>query len=213
MSTATPAAATAPDGALDPGGNRTRERIVNSSAELLRRHGYAATGIKRIAAESGATFGSIYHFFPGGKEELADQVLRTGGAFFGALYESFSEAGPNLRTAVRDFFAGAGDTLRETGYQDACPIATVAGEVASSSEPLRVACAEVFEGWLGLLARDLRAEGATPAAARSASLAILAALEGAFLLCRTLRSTEPMEAAAEAAVGIVEAATAPGEGG
>jgi AcrR family transcriptional regulator len=109
----------------------TRDRILYASAELFRRQGYAGTGLKQIAAESHAPFGSLYHFLPGGKEELAEEVLRVGGRFFLALYEAIAGAAPDLTSAVRDFFAGAGQTLGATGYADACPIATVAGEIAS----------------------------------------------------------------------------------
>src|SRR5260370_6224314 len=57
----------------------TRTRIQEAAAVLFRRHGYSGTGLKRIAAESAAPFGSIYHFFPGGKEQLAEHTIRTSG--------------------------------------------------------------------------------------------------------------------------------------
>ncbi|HLM50954.1 MAG TPA: TetR family transcriptional regulator [Solirubrobacteraceae bacterium] len=178
----------------------SRERIVFAGAELFRRQGYAATGVKQIVAEAQAPFGSLYHHFPGGKEQLADEVLRTGGAFFLALYRSIIDQAPDLSTGVRAFFAGAAETLEVTDFQDACPIATVAGEVASANDTLRRATADVFESWSAALAGDLRAAGAQPADARAAALAVLAQLEGAFLLSRSLRSTDPMHAAAGAAV-------------
>ena len=57
----------------------TRERILDSSGELFRRQGYAGTGIKAILTASDAPYGSLYHFFPGGKEELGAAALRQGG--------------------------------------------------------------------------------------------------------------------------------------
>lgn len=181
----------------------TRDRILYASAELFRRQGYAGTGLKQVTAEADAPFGSLYHFWPGGKEELAAEVLRTGGTFFLALYRQVGGDAPDLISALRDFFAGAGETLRATDYADACPIATVAGEVASTNETLRKASADVFELWLGALTDDLVAAGVDPAESRNAALSVLAMLEGAFLLCRTLRSTQPMQAAAESAVSFL----------
>jgi len=186
----------------------TRERILYASAELFRRQGYAGTGLKQIAAESEATLGSVYHFFPGGKEHLADEVLRTGGRFFLALYEAIADGAPDLVSAVRDFFAGAGQTLVATEFADACPIATVAGEIASTHEVLRVATADVFESWLGALAEDAVEAGVPAAIARALALSVLAVLEGAFLLSRSLRSVEPMHAASDAAVALVAGALA-----
>ena len=184
----------------------TRDRILFTSAELFRRHGYAATGLKQITAEAEAPFGSLYHFWPGGKQQLADEVLRTGGDFFLGLYRSIVDGAPDLVTAVRDFFGGAAETLRATDYADACPIATVAGEVASSDEVLRKATADVFELWLGALVADLVEAGVAREPARALALSVLAILEGAFLLSRSLRSTEPMSAGGESAAALVSTA-------
>jgi AcrR family transcriptional regulator len=183
----------------------TRDRILYASAELFRRQGYAGTGLKQIAAEAHAPFGSVYHFFPGGKEQLADDVLRSGGRFFLALYEAIAGAAPDFTTAVRDFFAGAAQTLEATDFADACPIATVAGEVASTHEVLRTATADVFESWLVAIAEDAVEAGVPAPRARPLALSVLAVLEGAFLLSRSLRNTEPMTACSEAAVALVEA--------
>jgi AcrR family transcriptional regulator len=184
----------------------TRDRILFASAELFRRQGYAATGLKQVTAQAHAPFGSLYHFWPGGKQQLADEVLRTGGAFFLALYRHVTDEAPDLLTGVRDFFDGAGETLRVTEWADACPIATVAGEVASTDDVLRRATADVFELWLGALAADLAEAGLAPERARPLALSTLALLEGAFLLCRSLQSTEPMRAAGEAAVALLSTA-------
>jgi AcrR family transcriptional regulator len=186
----------------------TRERILYTAAELFRRQGYAGTGLKQVLAEAGAPFGSMYHFFPGGKEELADEVLATGGRFFLALYEGIAADAPDLEGTVTDFFAGAGQTLVATDYQDACPIATVAGEVAGTHERLRGTTATAFESWFAAFESDAVEAGVEPAAARALAISVVAILEGAFLLCRSLRSTEPMDAAGESALALVRAALA-----
>ena len=186
----------------------TRDRILYASAELFRRQGYSGTGLKQVVAQSEAPFGSIYHFFPGGKEQLAEEVLRTGGRFFLALYESIVDSASDLPSAVHEFFAGAAETLRSTDFADACPIATVAGEIASTNDVLRRVTADVFESWLAALEDDAVEGGVPRASARPLALSILAVLEGAFLLSRALRSAEPMTAAGEAAVALVRAALA-----
>jgi AcrR family transcriptional regulator len=193
-----------------PGGAvfSTQERILYASAELFRRQGYAATGLKQVIAEAEVPFGSLYHFFPEGKEALGEEVLVFGGRFFLAIYEEVAGGAPDLPTAVGDFFEGAAQTLTETDYEDACPIATVAGEVASTHDRLRIAAAGAFESWLEALARDAERDGVDAETARALALALLAVLEGAFLLSRTLRSTEPMEAGGRAAVALAKAAVA-----
>src|SRR4051794_32261450 len=126
----------------------TKDRILETSGELFRRQGYLGTGVKQIVEEAGAPFGSIYHFFPGGKEELGAETIRRSGALYGLLLGEYMGPEADLVAGIGEFFAGAAETLIETGYADACPIATVALEISSSSEELRRACADVFEAWI-----------------------------------------------------------------
>jgi len=192
----------------------TKDRILERSAELFRRQGYAGTGVKQIVAEASAPFGSLYHFFPGGKQQLGEEVIRRSGALYGELIDAFFIPGSDAESATRAFFAAAAETLRETDYADACPIATVALEVSSTSEPLRLACAEVFNGWIDAAVERLVAGGLAHDVARELAISMLASLEGAFVIARALRSTEPVEVAGEAAAASVRAAlqSAPASG-
>jgi AcrR family transcriptional regulator len=184
---------------------QTRDRIVTTSAELFRRQGYAATGLKQIVAEAQAPFGSIYHFFPGGKEQLGAETIRWSGAIYGQLLPAVFDPAPDVVTGVRGFFTGAAEHLVETDYADACPIATVALEVSSASEPLREACAEVFDGWIASATDRLHDAGIEAPRARELAIAMIAALEGAFVLARALRSTEPLAVAGSLAADAVQA--------
>jgi AcrR family transcriptional regulator len=175
----------------------TRERIIDASAELLRRQGYAATGVKQIVTAARAPFGSVYHFFPGGKEELAAAAIRRSGALYELLIPAVFDPAPDLVSAVRAFFAGAAAHLEDSEYEDACPIATVALEVSSTSEPMREACADVFESWIAAGLPRFTAAGLDEATARELVIAMIAALEGAFVLARATRSTESLHIAGE----------------
>jgi len=186
----------------------TRERIVDATAQLFTRQGYAATGVKQIVTEAQAPFGSLYHFFPGGKEQLAAEVIRHSGGLYGLLFETIVDAAPDVVTGIEAFFVGAAEHLVETDYADACPIATVALEVASTSEPLRAATADVFTGWIDAAVARLTGAGITAGRARELALELIAILEGAFILSRSLRSTEPMHVAGANAAGAVRAALA-----
>jgi AcrR family transcriptional regulator len=186
----------------------TRERIVDAGAELFRRQGYAATGVKQIVTEAQAPFGSLYHFFPGGKEQLGAEAIRTSGVLYELLIPAVFDAAPDLVTGVRDFFGGAAAHLVETDYADACPIATVALEVSSSSETMRRACADVFESWIAAGSARYDGTGLTPEKARELTIALIAALEGAFVLARALRSTEPLHVAGALMARAVQTAIA-----
>jgi hypothetical protein len=96
--------------------------------------------------------------------------------------------------------------VRDSGYADACPIATVALEVSSVSEPLREACADVFTAWIDATADRFTTVGIPPERARELATTFLALLEGAFILSRATRSTEPLHLAGVQAAHAIEAA-------
>jgi TetR/AcrR family transcriptional regulator, lmrAB and yxaGH operons repressor len=182
----------------------TRATLVRKSAELFRRRGYAGTGLKAILAASDAPFGSLYHFFPGGKEELGVAALEAGGTTYRELVEAIFAHDVDVATATRTFFVGAAAVLEETDYADACPIATIALEVASTSEPMRLAASEAFESWLAVLRARFVAAGIAPVRARALAVELFCLVEGAFLLCRAKRDTEALLTTCELAVTIVE---------
>lgn len=185
----------------------TRERILDSGAELFARQGLSATGLKQLVADARAPFGSLYHHFPGGKSELAAQVVRHSGASYERIVSAYYDAEPDPVKATENVFVAAADTLRTTEYAVACPIATIALETCSTDEIVRAACQEVFESWTLSLARRLAAVGVDEESARRASLTVLSLLEGGFLFSQTARTTEAIEVAGTAAVEVVAAAT------
>lgn len=186
----------------------TKDRILDGTAELFRRYGYTGTGLKQIVTAANAPFGSIYHHFPGGKEEIGEAVIRRSGQMYLELFETIFDAAPDALTGIDDFFAGAAEVLRQTDYVDACPVATVALEVASSNETLRVATADVFESWIGGVVPRLVRAGIDPTTARRLALFLIAALEGAFVLCRAAKATDAMEASGRYVHAVLAAALA-----
>jgi AcrR family transcriptional regulator len=184
----------------------TRDRIIDASAELLRRQGYAGTGVKQIVAAAKAPFGSIYHHFPGGKEELGAAAIRRSGALYELLIPAVFDPAPDLVSAVRLFFEGAAAHLEESEYEDACPIATVALEVSSTSDTMREACADVFESWIAAGLPRFTAEGLDEATSRELVIGMIAALEGAFVLARATQSTEALQVAGELVAQAVQRA-------
>jgi AcrR family transcriptional regulator len=187
----------------------TRARIQGAAAVLFRRHGYSATGLKRIAAEADAPFGSIYHFFPGGKQQLAEDMIRTSGTEYGRMVLALLDSVPDPLESLVHAFEAAADDLTAADYADACPIGTVALEVASSNEVLRVATAEVFEEWVGMATRWFGRWVAEPRTAQSLAYSMVMMLEGAFMLSRAARDPEPMRVAGRSMATLLRTAITP----
>jgi AcrR family transcriptional regulator len=188
--------------------NDTKQRLIDATSDLFKVHGYTGTGVKQIVDAASAPFASLYHFFPGGKEELGAETIRHSGALYGLLWLEIVHPARDIATGVRRFFDGAAQTLMETDYADACPIATVALEVASTSETLREATADVFNLWLDGATDDFVAAGIPRKRARALAIQFVARLEGAFLLSRSLRSIEPMKVTGKLAEQEVRSALA-----
>lgn len=183
----------------------TRSRILEATAELYRRQGMPATGLKQISTAAQAPFGSIYHHFPGGKEAISVEVIRHEGIRYGELVGAqLAETDP--LTGIPQLFEKAGRDLEAQDYSEACSIETIALEVASTNERLRVEAAEVFQSWLTGLAAWFSQLALTEPECRRLAMITLTALEGAFVLCRTLRSIDPIIAAGHGVQSAVRAA-------
>ncbi len=196
----------------------TRDRIIVATNELFRRHGYNGTSLSQISEAADATTGSIYHFFPGGKEALGVAVIETTGAVYRELFESFAADPSDPVGAFHDFFAGAAEVLETSDFIDPCPIGTIAREVANTSDPLRRAAERAFDSWIESARRFLVDAGIAPDTATRLASTFVALLEGAFVLSRTLRSTQPLRDAEHVVAGAIErgleasSATASGRG-
>ncbi len=183
-----------------------RTAIITATAELFRVQGFHGTSLSQISDASGAATGSIYHFFPGGKDELAAAVIETTAGAYRQLFEMVAAEASDPASGITDFFAAAADVLAESDYIDPCPIGTIAREVASTNEPLRRAAAAAFDGWIDAATHHLRGAGAEASTAADLAVVFVANLEGGFVLSRTLRSPEPLLAAARLLGPLVSAA-------
>ncbi|MEV6360827.1 TetR/AcrR family transcriptional regulator [Nocardia asteroides] len=193
----------------------TRDRLVVAVAELLRTQGYSAITVKQITTAAAAPMGSLYHHFPHGKVQIAAEALRTSGAAYIQLLPLLMDPHDDLRAAVPAAFADAARTLEDSGWMNMCPVGTVSGEIADSEPALRAVAAEVVADWIDQGTAYFERRGLGTADARDLVVGLLCALEGAFVLGRTLRSAEPLHAAGRAVGARIDAllARAPSQAG
>jgi TetR/AcrR family transcriptional repressor of lmrAB and yxaGH operons len=173
-------------------GARSRQKLVEATAHLLRRQGFHATGLAEIVAESGAPRGSLYFYFPGGKEELACTALAESGAMWRDLLGRFIDAAPDLGVAVENACRLLADGLAASSWEHGCPIATVALEASGASPAVRDVCAAHFAAWEALITARLVTAGAAPDDAARFGRFGLAAIEGALLLSKVKRDPLPL---------------------
>jgi AcrR family transcriptional regulator len=172
----------------------TRESILVAAAELMRHKGFAAFGMKDVVAASGAPIGSLYHHFPGGKNQIVGEALITAGAAYALIIPTLVAPFEDLGEAIESVFDQAATDMADTGFANMCPVGTVAAEVADTVEELRVTSSTIFTGWVDGGTAYFVARGLSPETARDVTLAMISALEGAFVLARTMRDAEPLRA-------------------
>jgi TetR/AcrR family transcriptional repressor of lmrAB and yxaGH operons len=187
-------------------GEISRGKLVETAAELFRRQGYHATGLAQIVEESGAPRGSLYFYFPGGKEELACAALDLAGAAWRGKLDAVVARAEGAGAAAEAVCRFLASELTESRYECGCPLMTVALEASSSSEIVRERCAAHFAGWEEAIARRLLAAGGDEGAARAVASFVLGAVEGASMLARVRRDPAPLLQAGAILRGMVERA-------
>lgn len=169
----------------------SRERMVRSAAVLLREHGYAGTGFRDVIAHSDAPWGSIYHHFPGGKAQLAEEAVRYAGDFVAQLIEHSPPDDPIA--TLRAFVAIWKQGLEASDFRAGCPVVAVATGAPADQPALGEAAAHAFASWEEALSATLRRAGVPRARSRRLATVTVAAIEGAIVLCRTRRTTRPLD--------------------
>jgi TetR/AcrR family transcriptional regulator, lmrAB and yxaGH operons repressor len=175
----------------------TRDRLISATGRLLRRQGYAATGLNQVMAEADAPKGSMYFHFPGGKEELAAAAVDR---FAGRITAKMTDllARRSVADAISGFFDSYIEYFERTEYRDGCVVATVALDEAGTHELLAAAASTALRAWVDLLADALEAEGRTAEEAHSLATLVIATLEGTIVMSKGERSVEPFVSAQRA---------------
>jgi TetR/AcrR family transcriptional repressor of lmrAB and yxaGH operons len=167
-----------------------REQIVEATCALIEVQGYHATGLNQIISESGSPKGSLYHYFPGGKEALVTEALQRAGSAIEERIRAGLMDTDNPAEAVRRFLHGLAHHVAASDYQRGGPITTVALETASTSERLREACLAIYERWRVAFREKLTSGGVERQRAERLSMLILASIEGGIILSRTQRDSQ-----------------------
>ena len=163
---------------------RHRGAIVRAAATLFRRNGFAATGINEIAEVSGAPKGSLYHYFPDGKDQIAEAAIRFAGAGLVATLEKLEKEHDSAASMVRAYCKLLAGWMAKSGFRDGCPISTTLLEAAPQSAALTAAGREAFDSWRAVIARALVRDGFGKAEAKRLATLTVSAIEGALILAR-----------------------------
>jgi AcrR family transcriptional regulator len=179
-----------------PAPPKHRGAIVRAAATLFRRNGYAATGINEIAEVAGAPKGSLYHYFPDGKDQIGEAAVRFAGKGLVATFEKLEQEHKTTAALVQAYCRMLAGWMAKSGFRDGCPISTTLLESAPQSTGIALAGREAFAAWRGVIVRALLRDGFSRQEAQRLSTLVVSAIEGSLILARVESSAEPIEDAA-----------------
>jgi TetR/AcrR family transcriptional repressor of lmrAB and yxaGH operons len=175
----------------------TRQRMLESAADLFHTQGYHATGLNQLVSAGGSPKGSLYFHFPGGKEQLAAEAVAISGERLAELLRERLGAAPEPGAAIASVVDALGKHLAESDFERGCPIATVAMDAGGESPRIRDACVTGYSSWQQVIADYLARQGFDAERASSLSVLALSAIEGALMLAKLNRDLTPMRTIGE----------------
>jgi AcrR family transcriptional regulator len=180
-----------------------RGRLVAGTADMLSRRGLNAASVRELAKHAGAPLGSTYHYFPGGKYQLAAEAVRWADGLTAHALSDAMAAGP--AEGLRQFLAGWRKILVDSGFRAGCSVLAVCvDDVPDEDSAPREAAVFAFSNWVSILASALREHGMARGDAMGTATLIVAAVEGAVAMCRAERSTDPLDRVGEQLQRVVD---------
>ena len=170
----------------------TRDHIIQTTSELLENQGYHATGLNEIVRESGAPKGSIYYYFPDGKEGItAEAVMFAGRMVSDRASVQLAEL-DDPADSIRFFVETIAHFVEESGFKSGGPLTIVSSETATTSDKINLVCREAYELVRLAFQTKLIASGFSEERAVNLAWVIVSAIEGGVILSRTYHTGEPL---------------------
>ncbi len=183
-----------------------RDRIVDATVTLLRRGGLAASGVNQVVAEGAAPKGSLYHYFPDGKDQMVVEALQRYCVTVSRKLRAALHGEDPLGKRIKRLFRGLAKDMAADGFRSSCAVGAVALDLSQDDEVLQSACQAALTTWVSVIEecfQELPRSRRKPAA-----LFLVTLLEGAQLTARAQRSDAAIHTAEHAFQTYIEAVAA-----
>ncbi len=165
-----------------------RKNMIISATLLIRERGIAGTSLADVIEHSGAPRGSIYHHFPGGKSQLAEEATRWAGT---VINRKMHTAADDPVTLVRMLFSF---WRKEMGSEFGISCAVLAAALADEEAPAaHQAAGEALVRWTEVITEVLAEQGIPTERAYPVATLIVSAVQGAVVMARAQRSFQPLD--------------------
>lgn len=170
----------------------TRKKILLTASRLFQIQGYHATGLNQIIKESGSPKGSLYYYFPNGKEELAVESIKL---ICELVRDKIRNSLEKISDPVESIQALINEIASDIFHIEdvtACSVSLLALETSLISEPIRSVCKQAFEIWENVYFEKLTDGGMDCKKAKEMSVLIQLMIEGALVNALAKRDKAPL---------------------
>jgi TetR/AcrR family transcriptional regulator, lmrAB and yxaGH operons repressor len=162
--------------------------LIDRLSEAFRSVGYEAASLAMLAQVTGLKKASLYHRFPGGKEQMGQEVLQNARAWFVAhVLEPLTGDSPpaeRITAMAREL-----DCFYRGGAQP-CLLNLMSSPVGGNG-PFKTAISQMFEAFVGTLEGVVAETGCPKRVARDRAERAVALIQGSLVMARGMGSTEP----------------------
>ncbi|WP_010304422.1 TetR/AcrR family transcriptional regulator [Kurthia senegalensis] len=176
--------------------NTTRQHLLDVASKLFHSQGYQATGLNQILKESGTPKGSLYHYFPNGKDQLVLEVVESSSL---RLLEDMSghlQSDANPVIAIQNYLDRMIERFANLETPDGLtmpPFSLISLESAFANETIREACQNNYVKIEQLIYNKLIASAIPENKASNLAMTLCASIEGILMLSITSKSNKPIE--------------------
>ena len=182
----------------------TRQKLIETAVTLMRRRGLSGAGINEIVRESGAPKGSVYYFFPKGKQQIVKEGLEQYSERVVAFIDSTLSSKRKPGEKVKALFNAFAERIELGEFRHSCPVGTVCLDLDSELEGLRLVVAAAFDHYVKAIEAHFPFQDRRRA--KSFAGLLLTAIEGAYIRGRADASSKPFREAGAWLAELVERA-------
>jgi TetR/AcrR family transcriptional regulator, transcriptional repressor for nem operon len=185
-----------------------RDRIIKTSLHLFYINGFHAVGTNQICAEAKVNKSTLYHIFP----SKVDMVLASLEVYAGDLTQQFRQIATSSKTATQKIeqifelpFLTNQNLQQQFGHVKGCFVGNIALELSGQEERVRTYLTQVFQIWAEAIEPIVQelSMGRNIDTAKAAQ-SIVAYLQGAILMAKTVNNPQLIKDLAQSAVALVQ---------
>lgn len=180
-----------------------RDQILLTTCSLLEKQGYHATGLNEIVRRSGAPKGSLYYYFPQGKEQITCEAVLQSGQTTAEHIRTGLAGHDDPVQAIHNFILLVAENVERSGFSAGSPLTAVAMETSTTNDRINQACRAAYGMIEGAFREKLLSSGIPEDRAQNLATFITASIEGGIILSRTYHTADLLRRVADSLQALI----------